>query len=181
MPNTMTFEVDVLPNTTSTLNLGSSDKKWKVNGVIPGDALAKNVDSSISSDSSTNLPTTAAVVYYVDNKIDDTAGEGDTDVTWSADKIVDALSNFNPDIIDDTAGSGDTNKTWSANKLVTATAKEVLEYNDYDDFPLTGAAGIIYIDKTTNSMYRWNTNMYTPIGGSSPEAITNNQIDALFT
>ena len=68
--------------------------------------------------------------------IDDTAGEGDTDLTWSADKIVDELGakyekpasgipgtdiadGVIPDpedLIDDTAGDGDTDKVWSADK-----------------------------------------------------------------
>ena len=48
--------------------------------------------------------------------IDDTAGTGDTDKTWSADKITAELTDKTE--IDDTSGTGDTNKTWSADKLV---------------------------------------------------------------
>lgn len=68
--------------------------------------------------------------------IDDTAGNGDTDVVWSADKSYDELqkkyekpnsgipasdieSGVIPvltDLIDDTAGNGDTTKVWSADK-----------------------------------------------------------------
>ena len=123
---TMTFEVDLVPNTTETLNLGSSSKKWKINGVTPGSALEKNVDSSISSASSTNLPTSAAVASYV------------------------------------------------------ADAKEIKEYTDYSSFPLTGAAGNIYVDKTTNNMYRWSGSAYVSLS-TDPTAITNTQIDNLFT
>lgn len=57
---------------------------------------------------------------------------------------------------------------------------DVLEYIDYDAFPLSGTAGIIYVDKTTNSIYRWNGESYVAIGGNS-SAITDSQIDALFT
>jgi len=56
---------------------------------------------------------------------------------------------------------------------------DVLEYAEYSDFPLSGAVGIIYIDKSTNEIYRWNTNGYVQIG-SAPTAITNAEIDAIF-
>ena len=79
-----------------------------------------------------------------------------------------------------TAAAG-TNTTQVATTAFVAEAKDVLEYADYTDFPLTGAAGNIYIDKTTNYMYRWDTLAYTQIGGASSAAITNAQIDALFT
>lgn len=121
---TMTFEVDVLPGVTSSQNLGSSTKKWKINGVLPGEAMEKSVDSAVTSNS-TNLPTSQAVAIYVSEN------------------------------------------------------KDILEYTDYSDFPLTGAAGNIYVDKTTNNMYRWNTTAYVPLGNSA--SITNNEIDALFT
>lgn len=126
---TFTFEVDVLPNTSSTLNLGTSTKKWKINGVTPGDAMEKSVDSSISSGStSTGLPTSQAVVNYVEGE------------------------------------------------------KDVLQYDDYSDFPLTGVASVIYIDATTDTQYRWDgtTSTYISISGT-PTPITNSEIDALFT
>ena len=67
MPNKMhNYKVDLLPDATATYNLGSSSKKWLINGVTPGDAMAKGVDTSISQGStSTNLPTTAAVVAFI--------------------------------------------------------------------------------------------------------------------
>lgn len=57
--------------------------------------------------------------------IDDTAGSGVTDKTWSANKITSELDNKADisdvptltDLIDDDAGSGDTDVTWSANKI----------------------------------------------------------------
>lgn len=67
MPNkTMNFEVDVLPATDATYNLGNSQKKWVINGYNISDASAKGVDTSISVGStSTNLPTSQAVASYV--------------------------------------------------------------------------------------------------------------------
>lgn len=70
MPNnTLSFEVDVLPNTDATYNLGSENKRWKLNGKTVGGAVEKNVDTSISAGSSSaNLPTSAAVASFVENK-----------------------------------------------------------------------------------------------------------------
>lgn len=78
-----------------------------------------------------------------------------------------------------TAAAG-TNNTQIATTAFVTNAKDVLEYTDYSDFPLTGAAGNIYVDKTTNTMYRWGTSSYIQMGGGTPSAITNNEIDALF-
>lgn len=78
-----------------------------------------------------------------------------------------------------TAASG-TNTMQVATTAFVQDAKDVREYLDYSDFPLTGAAGILYVDKTTNSMYRWGGSSYVQVGGGSPVAITNNEIDALF-
>lgn len=58
-----------------------------------------------------------------------------------------------------------------------ASVNDVLEYSDYSDFPLVGAAGKLYIDTTTNGTYRWNGTAYILVGAS---AITNAEIDALF-
>ena len=65
----LTFEVDILPDTTATYNLGNASKQWKLNGKTPGDAIEKDVDSSIADAStSSNLPTSAAVASFVENK-----------------------------------------------------------------------------------------------------------------
>lgn len=58
---------------------------------------------------------------------------------------------------------------------------DVVEGTDYYDFPLVGTAKKLYVDKTTNNVYRWNGSTYVQVGGGSPVAITNNEIDALFT
>ena len=75
---------------------GTTGKVIKQSSYTAGAAAAKEVDTSITSGStSANLPTTAAVATYVDNAV---AAKTE---------------------IDDTAGSGTTNKAWSANKLTT--------------------------------------------------------------
>ena len=33
---------------------------------------------------------------------------------------------------------------------------EILEFSAFTDFPLSGTAGVLYIDKSTNRSYRWN-------------------------
>lgn len=67
MPNKhWEMEVDVLPKTTNTYNLGDATKKWVVNGYTLNEACSKNVDTTIDEEAeSTNLPTTSAVVEYV--------------------------------------------------------------------------------------------------------------------
>jgi len=57
----------------------------------------------------------------------------------------------------------------------------IKQYDDYDDFPHEGNTAYIYIDKTTNEMYRWSGTAYIIISNSDPTAITNNEIDTLFT
>ena len=105
---------------------------------------------------------------------DNTVTIGNSDSPWS---IVSPTLTGTP--VAPTATDG-TNTTQIATTAFVQNAKEVKEYSDYSDFPLTGAAGNIYVDKTTNNLYRWNTSAYVQIGGS-PQAITNNEIDALFT
>ena len=69
MPNkTWTLEVDLIPSEDGEYNLGNASKKWNVNGYLVNEASAKQVDTAITSGStSTKLPTTAAVVDYVDD------------------------------------------------------------------------------------------------------------------
>ena len=40
---------------------------------------------------------------------------------------------------------------------------DVVEYNSRDDFPLTGEAGKIYVDSSTNLSYRWSGSTYVAI------------------
>ena len=61
--------VDIIPSTTESYNLGSSQKKWVVNGYSLKDACGKGVDSSLTdSTTSTDVPTSSAVVTYVKGK-----------------------------------------------------------------------------------------------------------------
>lgn len=70
MPNKVwDMGVDVIPSTTGDFNLGTSQKKWVVNGYELDDACAKGVDTSLSdSTTSTDVPTSSAVVTYVKGK-----------------------------------------------------------------------------------------------------------------
>ena len=43
---------------------------------------------------------------------------------------------------------------------------DVLEYNSLSNFPSTGEAGKIYVDKATNKTYRWSGSQYTEISAS---------------
>ena len=61
--------VDMIPPTTDAYNLGTSQKKWVVNGYTLKDACAKGVDSSLTDETtSTDVPTSSAVVSYVQGK-----------------------------------------------------------------------------------------------------------------
>lgn len=42
---------------------------------------------------------------------------------------------------------------------------DVLEYNNKSSFPVTGETGKIYIDKSTNLIYRWSGSTYIMVGG----------------
>ncbi len=43
---------------------------------------------------------------------------------------------------------------------------DVLEYSSVSAFPATGETGIIYVDTTANTTYRWSGSSYVAIGGS---------------
>lgn len=79
-----------------------------------------------------------------------------------------------------TAAAG-TNTTQVATTAFVQNAKDVLEYLDYDDFPLTGTTATIYIDKTTNYAYRWGDSSYIRINPVDIQIATTSEIDALFT
>ena len=63
---TWEMDVDINPSTTGNYNLGSASKQWVVNGYTLGGACEKSVDTSLSdSTTSTNVPSSSAVVSYV--------------------------------------------------------------------------------------------------------------------
>lgn len=73
-------------------------------------------DDVLVNDLNTNAEIIDAALYAKPN-IDDTAGDGNTSDTWSADKLVEELAGkLGTATIDDTAGDGDTGKVWSADK-----------------------------------------------------------------
>ena len=67
------------------------------------------------------------------------------------------------------------------NEQIPSSVNDILEYSDYSDFPLTGLSGKLYVDTTTNKIYRWNSSLYEEVGSSrDPTAISDAEIDALF-
>lgn len=79
--------------------------------------------------------------------IDDTAGDGDTDKVWSADKVTDALAAIPAptSIINDSAGDGVTDKVWSANKVFDQLALKAVKANPV----FTGAVSHQRANETT--------------------------------
>ena len=67
MNKTITFKTDILPYSDEDYSIGNESLRWKVNGYVISEAAKKQVDESIESPSS-NLPTTAAVMEYIDQK-----------------------------------------------------------------------------------------------------------------
>jgi len=69
-----------------------------------------------------------------------------------------------------------------------ASADDVLEFANLAAFPVTGAAGIIYVALDTNKIYRWNTTVYTELStapvtsvNGKTNAVTLNAIDVPFS
>ena len=72
--NYWNMDVDVIPAQDNTYDLGSSTKRWRINGKELGEAAEKSVDTSISTGStSSNVPTSKAVA--------DLFGEGHVSVS----------------------------------------------------------------------------------------------------
>lgn len=70
--------------------------------------------------------------------IDDTAGSGDTDVVWSADKVARELAN-KPEI-DDSVGPAAFDKVWSAGKIYA----DLAEKTSIDDYAGAGSTGVTW-------------------------------------
>ncbi|MGM9968911.1 MAG: hypothetical protein ACI35S_00775, partial [Anaeroplasma sp.] len=47
-------------------------------------------------------------------------------------------------------------------------ANDVLDYSSKSNFPSTGDSGKIYIDKSTNTIYRWDGSSYVVVGSGNP-------------
>ena len=56
---------------------------------------------------------------------------------------------------------------------------DVLEYSAYAQFPVSGESGKLYVDTSTNGVYRWNGTAYAQIN-QPPASIPDAEIDALF-
>jgi hypothetical protein len=57
--------------------------------------------------------------------------------------------------------------------------RNVLFYNDFESFPLTGSTDIIYVDKELEEIHLWTGVIYSQIGGGSSQNIATN--DLVFT
>ena len=69
MPSNMTFGVNLNPKEDNTYSLGNATHKWKINDIVLGDSISKNIDTAIIDGStSVNLPTSAAVVSFIEGK-----------------------------------------------------------------------------------------------------------------
>ena len=88
--------------------------------------------------------------------IDDTAGVGDTDKVWSADKMVSEL---------DSKADLDANGKVPSSQLPSY-VDDVLEYADLAHFPEEGETGKIYVALDTNKTYRWGGSAYVEISES---------------
>ena len=61
-----------------------------------------------------------------------------------------------------------------------AAVNDVLEYSAYAQFPATGTTGKLYVDTSTNAVYRWSGSAYVRVN-DIPASISDAEIDALFT
>ncbi len=60
------------------------------------------------------------------------------------------------------------NSAGAVTQLPTGGAPEVLEYTSAANFPATGSAAALYLDKDRGRVFRWETNVYVemgPVGG----------------
>ena len=56
---------------------------------------------------------------------------------------------------------------------------DVLEFSAYSQFPVSGESGKLYVDTSSNGVYRWTGAAYTRIN-EQPTSISDAEIDALF-
>ncbi len=129
LTDTLKNNYDSAYTLTSSLTATASELN-QLDGVTLGTAAEGTVSTSGVSADGDNLVTEAQVKTYVDASagadIDDTAGNGDTDKVWSADKVYDELATkVDSSAIDDTAGNGDTTKLWSADKVYDELATKI--------------------------------------------------------
>ena len=43
------------------------------------------------------------------------------------------------------------------NQITEARSSYIIEYGTYDEFPTDGTFGVLYLDKSTNKSYRWDS------------------------
>ena len=97
--------------------------------------------------------------------LDDTAGTGDTDIVWSADKITSELAGkvdaSERGVANGIAELDGTGKVKSAQ--LPSYVDDVVEYADLASFPQTGESGKLYVALDTNKVYRWSGSTYIEI------------------
>ena len=163
-----------------------------------GEAADKNVDTSISDNSSTNLPTTKAVVDYVDGKtvsikIEETSYTSSNNViTLSASTVKTdlKLNNVTNDkqVKRTEMGSANGVATLDANGKVPASqlpsyVDDIIEghysdgvFKDTNYNTIKGESGKIYVDILSSTTYRWSGSEY--IGISMSLALGENEATA---
>ena len=67
----------------------------------------------------------------------------------------------------------ETNTDTGETIIVTTPVQEVLYFDTFSEFPATGVVDIIYVDRSTNTMYDWSGTAYETYGGIEGEYEVN--------
>ncbi len=85
--------------------------------------------------------------------------------------ITDAVKTTDIGVANKVAGLDATGKVPSSQ--LPSYVDDVLEYATYSGFPVSGSTGIIYVDQSTNKIYRWSGSTYieiSPVAGNADTA-----------
>ena len=148
-----TFGVNIIPKN-NTVTLGNSDSPWTV--VSPNMTGTPTAPTASANTNTTQVATTAFVQTAVSGKVNTTSIG-----------VASGVAGL------DTGGKVPTSQ-------LPDSVFDVKDYADYSEFPLTGAADTLYVDTSTNGIYRWNSSSYVRVNPAIT-SITNSEIDALFT
>lgn len=145
-----------------------------MDGITPTASVSKAGKVATITITDANGTTTATITDGEDGipVIDDTAGAGDTDKVWSADRMsseISMLSSTKLDAAQKGAVNGvaelDENGHVLAAQLPSF-VDDIVECDDFEHFPAIGETGKIYVDKTTNLEYRWGGSTYVALNPS---------------
>lgn len=118
----------------------------------------------------------------VDSKIDKNqsivASTG-TKITYDANGLVTSSSSLVVSDIPNLDANKITSGTIDINRLP-SDVNDVLEYDDYLSFPITGLSNKIYVDKSNSTQYRWNGTSYTGFGSSGSVTSINGKFGAVL-